>query len=430
MGEPPRADDRRRAGAWVAAIAVAICLLGVNGCAGGSRNRGATFPPLPPAAPATRPPPEAERVSDVPAPGAAAGSILDASARLDFRALGSVATDGFTLPLLSPDGRFMAVQTGVVPDEQTRLAQPGQRPPEASRIAFYRLAGPDPNGWGLVPLGETVAGLVLGRSADGEGFLVEGPRPDGSRWIGRIDWSAPAREGGVEPRWLVEDARVNAFAALGPGGALAYSSRQRDQRRFDLVVRSEGREVRLDGDGIRSYVHPTFASDGSRLLAIALRDGIAELTDVDPRSQAAIEQSIARTLVSDRADERVAAQMLAPQGARDAPLGDDWLVFHPGLGSLIRWRGGTEVRPLPGGALAVGVLDASRIAVFADDGVRLRRLDPSPGAPRDRGFVIQEGVAVPRRLEPVDGAPAVLLVAPERNGVRLTVVRALPDRAD
>ena len=119
-----------------------------------------------------------ERVSEVPPPGvrgAGAGAVV-ALPSLEFLQLGTVETDGFTLPVISPNGRFLAVQTGDPPDMATALARPGQRAPRASRIALYRL-----DDRGIVRLGETASGLVLGRAADDAGVLIESPRPDGAR---------------------------------------------------------------------------------------------------------------------------------------------------------------------------------------------------------------------------------------------------------
>ena len=201
------------------------------------------------------------------------GRIVGSALSVDLRPLGLVPTDGYTLPLLSPDGRLMAVQTGTVPDLATLLARPQQSTPVASRIAMYRV---EPRG--LVRLGETGTGLVLGRSADARGFLVESPRPDGSRWIGRFPW------GGDEPEWLVQNGEVNAFGALGPDGALAYATRGRVDGGFDLVVRRNDRTSRLPSEAVRDYLFPTFSADGSRIFALSLRDGILEFVSVDPTS--------------------------------------------------------------------------------------------------------------------------------------------------
>jgi hypothetical protein len=37
--------------------------------------------------------------------------------------------------------------------------------------------------------------------------------------------------------------------------------------------------------------------------------------------------------------------------------------------------------------------------------------------------VLFDSIAVPRAIAPIEGAPALLLVAPDRNGVRLLIAR-------
>jgi hypothetical protein len=311
-----------------------------------------------------------------------------------------------------------------VPDLATLLARPGQSVPQASRIAVYRV---DPRG--LVRLGETAPGLVLGRAADARGFLVESPRPDGARWIGRIAW------GSDEPEWLVQDGRVNAFATLGPNGELAYASREKSDRTFDLVVRRDGRTARLSSEGTRSYVFPCFTSDGLKIHAISLRDGILELLEADPASDESLRQSATRALISERADDSTAMQMTTPQGTRDGTDGGDWIVFHPALGSLIRWNAVDGVRPFAGSPIAAGRIDTRRTAFLVGNRVRIRSLDDPSGEAEGRmrmdsgvaepglGTVLFDSIAVPRAIAPIEGAPALLLVAPDRNGVRLLIAR-------
>ncbi len=362
-----------------------------------------------------------------PAPGsvtAMPGRIVGSAVAVDLRPLGTVQTDGYTLPLLSPDGRVLAVQTGTVPDLATLLARPGQSVPQASRIAIYRV---DPRG--LVRLGETAPGLVLGRAADARGFLVESPRPDGARWIGRIAW------GSDEPEWLVQDGRVNAFATLGPGGELAYSSREKTDRTFDLVIRREGRSARLASEGVRSHVFPCFTADGLKIHAISLRDGILELVEADPASDESLRQSATRALISERADDSTAMQMTTPQGTRDGTDGPDWILFHPSLGTLVRWNAVDGVRPFSGSPVAAGRIDGRRTAFLVGNRVRIRTLEDPSGESAGRmrmdsgvtdpglGTVLFDSVAVPRAIAPIDGAPALLLVAPDRNGVRLLIAR-------
>jgi len=266
---PPRT---RAAGAVLSGLAAATAALLVSACATAPQR--AATPPTP-----IQPP------SLVPV----SGSISGSAASIDFRPFGAIPTDGITLPVLSPNGRYMAVQTGAAPDLATALARPGQRPPLASRIALYRI---DPRG--LVRLGETDGGLVLGRNADDRGVLVEGPQTDGTRWIGRLDWN------NLEPEWLVQDGNVNAFAALGADGMLAYSARPVTSTLFDLVVRKGDSVRRLDGDGTRSYLFPALSADAATVFALVLRDGILELGSADPASGETLKQSLARAFVTDR----------------------------------------------------------------------------------------------------------------------------------
>jgi hypothetical protein len=398
---------------WARVIAVGLAVGALSACVATTKS------PADAKQPAEKPV-KPERVSDVAAPGSPQGTALvDSALRLDLRPLGSVATDGFTLPLLSPNGRFLAVQTGTPPDAATALARPGQRAPRASRIAIYQI-----DARSLSRLGETDGGFILGRSADDNGFLFESPRPDGSRWIGRIPWGTETATKGFEPEWLVQEGGVNAFAALGPDGSLTWSRRDARARGFDLMVRRGGVVTRMSGEGLRSYVYPSFNADGSRVFVMVLRDGILELGSVDPTSEDAMRQSLVRAFISDRADDATAAQMVTPQGTRDGIDGRDLLFFHPTVQSISRWNDTDGLRPIAGGAVAMSRVDERRLAVLDGGRVRIRaaNLDPA-GAAREPGAVILEQVAVPRYLGVIEDAPAILLMLPEANGVRLMIAR-------
>ena len=365
-----------------------------NGCAGTVRK--SPPPPLPPTQPAP-------------------GTIVGSAVRFDLRPLGFVPTDGVALPLLSPDGRHMAVQTGVAPDLTTALARPGQRPPLASRIAMYRVEAR-----ALVRLGETDGGLILGRSADNRGFLVESVRPDGTRWIGRVDWALR------ETEWLVQDGNVNAFAALGADGTLVHASRPLNGRQFDLVIRRDGQSRRLSGDGTRSYLLPCLNGDGTRVLAFSLRDGILELLSADPSSDASLVQSAVRFFVTDRGSDELALFMASAQGIRDGVDGRDWMLFHRSVGSLARWNETDGLRALPGGVLAHARVDATREIVLTGSKVRVRR--PASNAASeglDPGTVVLEQLGVPRTIGPVEEAPAIAVFVPEAGGVRMLMVRLI-----
>jgi len=385
---PPRT---RAAGAVLSGVALAMAALLVGACATSPQK--ATTPPAP-----IQPP------SLVPV----SGSISGSAASIDFRPFGAIPTDGITLPVLSPNGRYMAVQTGAAPDLATALARPGQRPPLASRIALYRI---DPRG--LVRLGETDGGLVLGRNADDRGVLVEGPQTDGTRWIGRLDWN------NLEPEWLVQDGNVNAFAALGPGGMLVYSTRPVTSTLFDLTVRKGDSVRRLDGDGTRSYLFPTLSADAATVFTLVLRDGILELGSADPTSGETLKQSLARAFVTDRGSDELALFMSTAQGVREGIEGKDWILYHRSVNSLARWNSADGLRVIPGNAMARARVDATREAVLAGGKVRLR---PSEGAV-EPGTVVVEQLGVPRALGVVDDRPAFLIFTPEQSGVRIVIAR-------
>jgi hypothetical protein len=149
-----------------------------------------------------------------------------ASSRVVFgvQTLGEVDYDGTTLPLIDDHpagGKFLAVQTGVVAPWGALLGEPGATSP-GTRVVVYDLNAkplrpvvwPEAGDERSIPVG-----ALLGRSGDAEGFLIEWPRPDGSRWIGKAAWTT----GRVT--WLVRDAATNAHALLLRNGGLIFSRR-------------------------------------------------------------------------------------------------------------------------------------------------------------------------------------------------------------
>ena len=128
---------------------------------------------------------------------------LDVSAQISWRMIGAVEYDDFSIPLSSPDGRFLAVRAGAPPAWPAILARPDAQRLPVVPFEILRL-----NAAGVESL-QTIRGpWLLGRSADEIGFLVEGYRPDGGRRIGRVDWVTG------EVTWLIDDEFVNAFATI------------------------------------------------------------------------------------------------------------------------------------------------------------------------------------------------------------------------
>ena len=202
------------------------------------------------------------------------GSTFSASLQAGIFGLGSVPYDNFTLPLVDPLGRYIATEAGIAPVRDTALAAPGAPVPEATRVETYRLDPIENSVAQQAVVGEPV---VLGRSCDQFGVLVEAQRHDGSRWIGKAAWET----GEIE--WLVQDGNVNAFASLGPQGQLAWS-RRNAQGDFDLVVRHrDGRQWNLNSSG-DSWLLPTWSGRDDGLFLTRLNDGVLDIVHAQATS--------------------------------------------------------------------------------------------------------------------------------------------------
>lgn len=195
-----------------------------------------------------------------------------ASGRVIFgiEPLGAVEYDGMTLPVISPGGGALAVQAGAPAEWAALLAVPGATS-AASRIEVYDLrqrpialapwsaAARTPEGESPIPVG-----ALLGRSTDASGFLIEWPRSDGSRWIGRARWDS----GRVE--WLVRGESVNAHAVLLADGSLIFTRQAPGAAAPELVERRP--------DGVEGVIAP------ARAISPASADSHA--SDADTRDHA------------------------------------------------------------------------------------------------------------------------------------------------
>jgi hypothetical protein len=188
-----------------------------------------------------------------------------ARVRVVVTPIGLVRYDGLVLPLLSPDGRYLVVEDGESPTWPTLLASLGARPPLRTRLQVYEFTD---KGMVRVRLSTPLAsGLVLGRSANETGFLVESPQADGSRWIGEVAWQSG------EIRWLVKDDAVNAHAVYTPKGHLVYTSRPVGGSASALVLRDRlGFISRAGGEGV-SYAFPTCTDEPGVVYVFADEQG-------------------------------------------------------------------------------------------------------------------------------------------------------------
>jgi len=271
--------------------------------------------------------------------------------------VGSIPYDNQTLPIVSPDGRFVATQTGTPPEWDSVFARPGAAPPTTSRIEIYELPY---TGVGTAPPRRHVIvdeAALLGRSCDDTGFLIEAPQVDGSRWIGKVAW----RTGNV--RWLVSDRqRVSAFPALGPGGRLAWSSRLvGSEEPFELHVRRGEREFRIPA-AQADWLMPTWscAGAGDGLFAMLLGPGgTLDAVFMDAISSGDAQRSMQRlALVTEGAGIDTAYQAVSATVAvvGPQPSHDQLMFYHPHQVRAAMWR--PPGRPL--------MADENSLAVIAD----------------------------------------------------------------
>jgi hypothetical protein len=393
VSRPPRRVSR--ASILVAAVAAAAA---VAGCAGGGKSGGGARTDVP--KPVYRP----------------AGATSTVQVQAEVLPLGAVPYDNFSLPIVSPDGRYIATQSGAPPTIETAIAAPGSDVPVATQVEIYRLSyeREPPARHRLVG-----SGLLLGRSCNTRGFLVEAPQADGSRWIGFVTWESG------DLTWLVTGEAVNAFASLGPLGQLAWSQQGPDAAHFDLVVRLGTSEWTVASQG-DEWLMPHWSGKGDNLFGLHLREGNLDLVHAIASSPAAFRQSIRRLPLSGGATIYSAYQSMNAQvNVSDAPSPrqDRLAFYHPARQRATVWA--------PFAVSTIGVLEFDLMAPTAllDDGPyallstpeNLVRLNMEKR--RDR-INLLAGMLVPRP-SPASDWPYVL-VAPGQNSLGLTAMRLLP----
>jgi len=282
---------------------------------------------------------------------------LDAAAEASFQgeawAIGAVAWNASMLPVLSPDGHWVAVSSGEAPGTATQLALPGAPPPSDAAIEVWQVM---PGYGGLRPVATVDMPCILTDTADDEGFLVESPRPDGSRWIGKVDW----RSGTTE--WLVRDDAINTMPTIGPGGRLAWCSRTADDGQLSLVIRfRSGREFVLPPDNAE-WMFPLWSERSTRLSAFRLTDnGLLQLVSLDGDSADTLTQDARQVTIMTGANRwdavKGTANRTAVQGRQAPPL-EEVIFYHPIEQRMCVWMptGINADRWVP---LAEGSIDAT-----------------------------------------------------------------------
>lgn len=200
------------------------------------------------------------------------GSTFATDVQVEVQSFGRVAYDGQALPVSSPDGGFIAIPDGVPPTWASILAEPEAQAPTSLRISIFRSDRPPLTS--VRPAEPLPAGLILGRAADSQGFLVEMPRPDGARWIGKVDW-ATGRLG-----WLVQGPDCCAHAVFDVVGNLLFTRRTPGGRVTSLVLRTPaGRESTKEPLG-GGYAYPCAVDSAEVVYAFRLSRTGTELETI------------------------------------------------------------------------------------------------------------------------------------------------------
>jgi hypothetical protein len=371
--------------------------------------------------------------SDVELPRDVVSPALGAESRTNYvrvaiQALGHVPYDAQTLPLVRRDGRYVAVQDGEAPTWTAVLAEDGALPAASTVVRTYAITDKGPVAAAVLP-----PGVLLGRNAGIDGFMVEAPQADGARWLGVAAWETG------EITWLVRDDRVNAFAVRGmaPARRLAFTRRVVGSEARDLVIR-QGTAEYVVGAREGSWLHPVWCDGGdpdrsARLTALRLEsDGRLLLVSVriDPtlsQHEITASQLLTRSGTIEDAHQCFAG-VQHPCSSPDivpTPLARDQrggvLFFHPDHQRIARFDPGAgTVRLLDPRGVAADWLADGRVLLCTSDSLVLR----DPAASRS-GAVVLRTPYVPRAT-PTGVTPA-LLIAPVKDAKdRLALVRLAP----
>ncbi len=356
--------------------------------------------------------------------------------------LTTVDYDGQVLPLVSPDGRFIAVEDGEPPSWPTILAQPGALPPMGTHLTVYNVsAAPPQEKTEIMSYPEALPrGLMLGRSCDDQGFLVEAPREDGSRWIGKVMWITG------QLQWLVTGDAVNAHAVYTSQGHLLYTTRPLTGDKSDLVMIStkgptgESKESRRSGEV--SYVFPMTTGERDVVYTLSVGtvgleiEAIRVVEDPPGSHHFRLGLPLSRELIGKPGDVALAYQACAPmqnavvsgRGPEESPDPTPLVIYHPRLDRVAIFD--TQVStfvPLPAKSISAVRWNQSSEPGYLctmPQGLIFTR-QPTTGAPPSRtsSDVRMDPVAyVPRATAGPDG-PVILFGPPGKNSAGKLAIR-------
>ncbi|MEI6475036.1 MAG: hypothetical protein WCO75_06555 [Planctomycetota bacterium] len=295
-------------------------------------------------------------------------------ALIDVEPLARIPYDGHILPLISPDGRKAAIQSRSTASWAVRVGDP--LPPDGfdCTIDVISLAK-DAAG---TPISTLKGQWILGRGADDEGYLVEGPRADGGRDIGLATWSGTVRI-------IAKDEWCNAFATVATNGTMAWCRRNVEGGDWQLVCERNGVRRVLNTSNGSSWLMPVFGGDGTGMFAWRLQGQslvLAWLPFADdglPADDATVAPEML-TVVSLHANLSWVVLSLEPvSGLAASPPGRERIAFfNPDAGRMALWGPGGRIEWLTEGSFAATVVDPGNALVTLKDSLIRERLATEP----------------------------------------------------
>jgi hypothetical protein len=339
---------------------------------------------------------------------------------IELRPIGQFSYDGQQLPLVSPDGSFLVTQEGLAPSWPTILAEDNASPSSESRLSLYDLTQSTP---AALPLSTDMPlGVILGRSADADGFLVEWPRDDGTRWIGKARWAGSLQ-------WLARDSAIQSHATLDHSGAVIYTRRVIGSDRAVLVLQTPNGHVSIKEPDDGTFAYPVAIPGGEVIYVFRLSnrglDLIAFRVDRSNPAAPRIADPRGTWRITSQPDLLLAHQMASTAlpivGGEGGSAADAAVMFDPRRNRMARfnWRHG-GVEPLAersiSAAPAARSMDEGFFCTAPDGLVFLRR--PERGWPlswpADPPVARTLGVTYVARLLRTD-SPRYLLIGPVKD---------------
>ena len=326
--------------------------------------------------------------------------------------IGTIDTRGRITPLTSPDGLWVATETGPVIPANSLLAVTNAQIPVNNGVQITKVDGTNST---LTTQHVLSSPLLLGQSADAEGFLVEQPRINGSRWIGKVAWETG------EIDWLVKDDKVNAFGSLGPQGELAWCTRDINEPAFSLAIRfPDGEEIGIAANG-GEWLMPSWSTRSSRISVFFLADdGIMSILSLDCRTPALVTQQPKRhdLMTGGNRQDAYQARQSHPviQGSPPTPL-EEVLFYHPTLDAIYLWLPMSALKTPPFALSAeslVATKDPGSLGYLVGTRNDLRWQDPDN---RNVFVRVRYGPSIPRVT--TSKVTPYLLFIPGSNGMEV-----------